>query len=609
MQQRIWFLVLCGCLGGLVAGGLWFSGEAMVQAHSLVGTSRAPYRPAGSAAAVSAGSYHTCGLHTNGTLACWGDNFSGQAAPPPGLFSRVSTGFFHSCGLRTDGTLACWGDNSFGQAAPPPEIFTSVSGGNYHTCGLRADNTLACWGFNDDGQAAPPPGMFAAVSAGGYHSCGLRADGSLACWGRNSEGQAVPPPGTFTAVSAGRVHTCGLRTDGTLTCWGDNTSGQAAPPRGTFTAVSAGRLHGCALHAGGTLACWGDDSYGQAPQLAITPVVLANGTAGTSYSSQLTITSTLGAAPPYTNTLAAGTLPPALTLTEAGLISGSLTAAGTYTFTIQTVDTQAIAATQSYTVTISDPPATTTTPTGTPTNPPTVAATDTATVTPTAGTATPSATQAGSPPTATVTSCALRFSDVVDPNAYYYAPVYYLACHGVVGGYSDGTFRPFSPTTRAQMAKIVVLAFALPLSTPTDGYTFADVTPGSTFFAYVETVAARGIVSGYSCGGIDPQSGTSEPCDATRRPYYRPGNNVTRGQLTKIVVAGAGWAHHRPVTPSFSDVPADSVFYLYIETAVCHSIISGYSDRTFRPANTATRGQITKISELALTGNPAGCRP
>ena len=45
-----------------------------------------------------------------------------------------------------------------------------------------------------------------------------------------------------------------------------------------------------------------------------------------------------------------------------------------------------------------------------------------------------------------------------DPTAYYYTPVYYLACRGVVGGYADGTFRPFNNTTRGQMAKIVVLA-------------------------------------------------------------------------------------------------------------------------------------------------------
>ncbi|MGI8586115.1 MAG: S-layer homology domain-containing protein [Chloroflexia bacterium] len=29
-----------------------------------------------------------------------------------------------------------------------------------------------------------------------------------------------------------------------------------------------------------------------------------------------------------------------------------------------------------------------------------------------------------------------------------------------------------------------------------------------------------------------------------------------------------------------------------VETAVCHGVISGYSDHTFRPFNNAIRGQI-----------------
>ena len=33
--------------------------------------------------------------------------------------TTISAGFEHSCGVRTDGTLACWGRNEFGQASPP----------------------------------------------------------------------------------------------------------------------------------------------------------------------------------------------------------------------------------------------------------------------------------------------------------------------------------------------------------------------------------------------------------------------------------------------------------------------------------------------------------
>ena len=50
---------------------------------------------------------HTCGLRSDGTVACWGNNGSNQADAPGGRFTALSTGLFHTCGLRGDGTLAC----------------------------------------------------------------------------------------------------------------------------------------------------------------------------------------------------------------------------------------------------------------------------------------------------------------------------------------------------------------------------------------------------------------------------------------------------------------------------------------------------------------------
>jgi hypothetical protein len=240
-------------------------------------------------------------------------------------------------------------------------------------------------------------------------------------------------------------------------------------------------------------------------------------------------------------------------------------------------------ATRTATATATQPPPPSATVTNTP--PPGATATPSATATATQPPP-PSATANTTPPpgatdTSTATTCAISFSDVT-PADYFYTPVRYLACRGVVGGYSDGTFRPYTLTTRGQLAKIVVLAYSLPLSTPPVP-TFADVLPGSTFYPYIETAAAQGIVGGYPDG------------------TFRPGNNVTRGQLTKIVVGAAGWALLNPPAPTFSDVLPGSTFYPYVETAVAHGILGGYADGTFRPGNSATRGQISKIVYLAVT--------
>ena len=52
---------------------------------------------------VSAGGGHTCGIRSDGTLACWGLNVDGQTTPPAGTFAQVSAGGRHTCGIRSDG--------------------------------------------------------------------------------------------------------------------------------------------------------------------------------------------------------------------------------------------------------------------------------------------------------------------------------------------------------------------------------------------------------------------------------------------------------------------------------------------------------------------------
>ena len=178
----------------------------------------------------------------------------------------------------------------------------------------------------------------------------------------------------------------------------------------------------------------------------------------------------------------------------------------------------------------------------------------------------------------------MTFTDV-QPSDYFYEPVRYLYCRGVISGYGDGTFRPYNLTTRGQLAKIVVLAEGFPIYTPPTP-TFRDVPTTETFYRYIETAYQHGLISGYDCG-----PGCLE---------YRTGNNITRAQLCKIIVLAENWDITPPGTPTFRDVPDTDPFYGYIETAYAHGIISGYADGTFRPGGEATRGQISKIVVGAL---------
>lgn len=187
------------------------------------------------------------------------------------------------------------------------------------------------------------------------------------------------------------------------------------------------------------------------------------------------------------------------------------------------------------------------------------------------------------PDTATPLPCA-NYTDVYT-NQYFYRAIDWLTCHFIISGYTDGTFRPYNPTTRAQIVKMVVIGEAWPIYTPPQP-TFRDVSPNDWFYQVIETAFSHGVISGYSDG------------------TFLPNNHVTRGQLSKIIVGARGWTLADPAQPHFIDVPPGSTFYPYIETAQARAVVGGYGDGTFRPSAEATRGQLSKMLYIALTQDP-----
>ncbi len=131
------------------------------------------------------------------------------------------------------------------------------------------------------------------------------------------------------------------------------------------------------------------------------------------------------------------------------------------------------------------------------------------------------------------------FKDVQQGSTFY-RYVETAAQHSLISGYSCGGsgepcdgqsrpyFRPNNDVSRAQVAKIIVLAENWLMLNPVDN-TFMDIVPNSTYYRYVETAAQHSLISGYPCGG------SGEPCDGQNRPYFRPNNSATRGQVAKMV--------------------------------------------------------------------------
>jgi len=84
------------------------------------------------------------------------------------------------------------------------------------------------------------------------------------------------------------------------------------------------------------------------PSLTVSPAVLPNGTAGTAYSQNL---SASGGVSPYTFAVTSGTLPAGLSLSNAGLISGTPTSTSAANFTITVTDASGCTVANSFTIT------------------------------------------------------------------------------------------------------------------------------------------------------------------------------------------------------------------------------------------------------------------
>jgi len=132
---------------------------------------------------VSAGQDHSLGLRSNGTAWGWGLNLVGatginQSTPVTSRDSpvlvvggftdwcQISAGTAHSLGLRTNGTIWAWGCNGYGRL------------GNNSTI-VRSSPVSVVGGFTN----------WCQVSAGGYHSLAVRTNGTAWAWGSNGGGR------------------------------------------------------------------------------------------------------------------------------------------------------------------------------------------------------------------------------------------------------------------------------------------------------------------------------------------------------------------------------------------------------------------------------------
>jgi hypothetical protein len=111
---------------------------------------------------------------------------------------------------------------------------------------------------------------------------------------------------------------------------------------------------------------------------------------------------------------------------------------------------------------------------------------------------------------------------------------------------------------------------------------FADVSPGAWFKVYVDALAKREAISGYS------------------DDLFHPESNITRAEFAKILCLGMGWPLRTPKNPTYNDVPKTHWAFNYVQTATSNRAFAGYLDRSFRPDEKLNRADAAKIAATAL---------
>jgi hypothetical protein len=191
------------------------------------------------------------------------------------------------------------------------------------------------------------------------------------------------------------------------------------------------------------------------------------------------------------------------------------------------------------------------------------------------GTKTYTCKNCGKAKTEAIAKLDIDFPDVVE-GAWFSTYVDKMATAGLIAGYDDGSYRPDSPLTRAQVAQILYRRANEPAVSGTVSY--SDVADNAWYTSAIIWATQQGIIKG------DPDG------------KFRPNDPVARQELAIILWRDAGEPTVADDLGNFKDVDTYDEAIKALRWAVQQGIMQGDAEAaTLRPRDGAKRSEASKM--------------
>lgn len=168
--------------------------------------------------------------------------------------------------------------------------------------------------------------------------------------------------------------------------------------------------------------------------------------------------------------------------------------------------------------------------------------------------------------------------------------IWQLSVRGVIAGFPDGSFKPGDELTRAQLAKMLVVALHREAQAEELRYfpsPFHDISVYNWAAGYINEAYELGLIMGYEDG------------------TFRPNQKITRAEIAAMVMRSldlyANVSDTGDTETTFAD--DDAIPYWskgYVAAAQRQQLVKGFADNTFRPENNTTRAEAAVLLNRLL---------